>query len=116
MGRLTYAEIRRRYVERERPLPEALEGTLRDDPNPSARAILRAIDRRRRDNRCEGQRLRGILRYERALWDTGIVHVGGVDEAGMSPLAGPVAAGAVIFPPGFRLPGVDDSKKLDARE
>ena len=32
----------------------------------------------------------------------------------MSPLAGPVAAAAVIFPPGFRLPGIDDSKKLDA--
>jgi ribonuclease HII len=31
-------------------------------------------------------------------------------------LAGPVAAAAVVFPPGFRLPGVDDSKKLDAKE
>ena len=45
-----------------------------------------------------------------------MVHVAGVDEAGMSPLAGPVAAAAVIFPPGFRLPGVDDSKRLDASE
>ena len=32
----------------------------------------------------------------------------------MSPLAGPVAAAAVIFKPGSRIPGVDDSKKLDA--
>ena len=29
----------------------------------------------------------------------GVVHVAGVDEAGMSPLAGPVAAAAVIFAP-----------------
>ncbi len=42
------------------------------------------------------------------------MHVAGVDEAGMSPLAGPVAAAAVIFAPGSRIPGVDDSKKLDA--
>jgi ribonuclease HII len=40
--------------------------------------------------------------------------VAGVDEAGMSPLAGPVAAAAVVFAPGSRIPGVDDSKKLDA--
>jgi ribonuclease HII len=115
-ARLSYAEIKKRYVERERSLPKTIELWLRDDPNPSAKAILRAIDRRRRDHRSEGQRLRGILRFERALWAKGVVRVAGVDEAGMSPLAGPVAAGAVIFPPGFRLPGVDDSKKLDAKE
>ena len=34
----------------------------------------------------------------------------------MSPLAGPVAAAAVVFAPGTRIPGVDDSKKLDAGE
>lgn len=43
------------------------------------------------------------------------MHVAGVDEAGMSPLAGPVAAAAVIFAPGSRIPKVDDSKKLDAQ-
>jgi ribonuclease HII len=39
-----------------------------------------------------------------------------VDEAGRGCLAGPVTAGAVLFPSGFdcasRLPGLDDSKKL----
>jgi ribonuclease HII len=113
---LSYAEIRARYVERERPLPEALERALRSDPRPSAKAILHAVDRRRRERRAEGQRLRGILRYERELWGAGIVRVAGIDEAGMSPLAGPVAAAAVVFSPGFRLPGVDDSKKLDEKE
>jgi ribonuclease HII len=115
-ARLTYAEIRKRYVESERSLPKAIERALRADRHPSAEAILHAIDRRRRSRRSEGQRLRGILRFERALWAKGIVRVCGVDEAGMSPLAGPVAAAAVIFPPGFRLPGIDDSKKLDAKE
>jgi ribonuclease HII len=33
-----------------------------------------------------------------------------VDEAGMSPLAGPVSAAAVILKPGTRIVGVDDSK------
>ena len=97
-------------------MPEAVEIALRADKRAGAQALLEAVARRRRDNRAEGQRLRMMLRYETALWSQGTVHVAGVDEAGMSPLAGPVAAAAVIFAPGARLPGVDDSKKLDARE
>ncbi len=40
----------------------------------------------------------------------------GVDEAGRGCLAGPVYAAAVILPPGFRNPGIDDSKKLNSKE
>jgi len=109
-------DLRRRYVDGERPLPASVEAALRADGRAGARAILEAVERRRRANRSEGQRLRTMLRYELALWESGTTHVAGVDEAGMSPLAGPVAAAAVIFPRGARLPGVDDSKKLDARE
>ncbi len=65
-------------------------------------------------NRRAGQRLRRLLRRERELWDAGIGRIAGVDEAGMGPLAGPVVAAAVIFPPGAGLRGVDDSKRLTA--
>ncbi|MBN1633720.1 MAG: ribonuclease HII [Ignavibacteria bacterium] len=36
----------------------------------------------------------------------------GIDEAGRGPLAGPVVVAAVVFPFGFRINGVKDSKKL----
>jgi ribonuclease HII len=36
----------------------------------------------------------------------------GLDEAGRGPLAGPVAAAAVILPPKFKLKGINDSKQL----
>lgn len=36
----------------------------------------------------------------------------GVDEAGRGPLAGEVYAAAVILPPKYKLPGLNDSKKL----
>lgn len=37
------------------------------------------------------------LDHETLYWNQGILHVAGVDEAGMGALAGPVVAGAVIF-------------------
>lgn len=40
----------------------------------------------------------------------------GCDEAGRGCLAGPVFAAAVILPDRFRLPEVDDSKKLNAAQ
>ena len=57
-------------------------------------------------------RLRKLLEPEQALWHDGHRHVAGVDEVGVGPLAGPVVAAAVIFPPGLGLKGVDDSKRL----
>ena len=107
-------ELRARYVEGGRPLPASVEAALAADPRAGARAILDAIARRRRDNRSEGQRIRTMLRFETALWSSGVARIAGVDEAGMSPLAGPVAAAAVILAPGTRIAEVDDSKQLDA--
>ena len=54
---------------------------------------------------------------ERLLWRQGYLQVAGVDEVGRGPLAGPVIAAAVVFPPTFTdtiLPGLNDSKKLSA--
>src|SRR5690606_29140289 len=110
MPRVALARIRRRYLAEGRPLDTAVEAALLADPRPGAKAILDAVKRRRFENRSEGQRLRKLLRYESALWANGVLHVAGIDEAGMSPLAGPVAAAAVIFAPGSRIPHIDDSK------
>jgi ribonuclease HII len=40
----------------------------------------------------------------------------GIDEAGRGPLAGPVVAAAVLLDSAIPLEGVDDSKKLSAKE
>jgi ribonuclease HII len=113
---LSLAAIRLRHVERGRPLPKSLEEELRADPRPGAKAILDAIAKRRYAHRAEGQRLRKMLAFEQPLWAAGLLRVAGVDEAGMSPLAGPVCAAAVVLSPGTRLINCDDSKKLTAAE
>jgi ribonuclease HII len=52
------------------------------------------------------------FRVERSLLKRGIWPVAGIDEAGRGPLAGPVAAAAVVLNP-QRLPrGLNDSKQL----
>jgi ribonuclease HII len=114
--RLSVSELRTRYLEGGRRLPRELELRLRADPRPSARALIDSLDKRRRANRAEGQRLRHMLRYERELWERNVTLIAGVDEAGMSPLAGPVAAAAVILKVGWKAPHVNDSKQLDAKE
>lgn len=55
------------------------------------------------------------LSFESALHARGVHRIAGVDEAGRGPLAGPVAAAAVILPRGFACPGLDDSKKISAK-
>ncbi len=59
-------------------------------------------------------RLALLDRLEREVRRRGYRFVAGVDEAGRGSLAGPVVAAAVILPDDCLLPGLDDSKKLDA--
>ncbi len=37
------------------------------------------------------------LQFEQELWQQGVARIGGVDEVGRGPLAGPVVAGAVVL-------------------
>ncbi len=44
------------------------------------------------------------LKFERAFWSRGLIHIAGLDEVGRGAWAGPVVAGAVIFPLLRRIP------------
>ena len=54
--------------------------------------------------------------FETASLAAGASRVAGVDEAGRGPLAGPVTAAAVRLFPGNIPPGLNDSKKLSAKQ
>lgn len=53
---------------------------------------------------------------ERTARLNGHLVVAGVDEAGRGPLAGPVVAAAAILPMGVEIPGLNDSKLLNAEK
>ncbi len=105
-------ELRERYVTQGQAVPQGLVGELEADGRPGALALVRALRARQADNRSEGQRLRHMLKFENELWAQGFKLIAGVDEAGMGPCAGPVVAGAAILPLGYKLRGLDDSKKI----
>jgi ribonuclease HII len=106
------SELRERYLGGGQRLPSGLLAALEADARAGARTLAKHLRERQRANRAEGQRLRNLLRFEEELWASGHVHVAGVDEAGMAPLAGPVVAAAVILPRGYKLKDLDDSKKI----
>ncbi|MCD8124908.1 MAG: ribonuclease HII [Lachnospiraceae bacterium] len=68
---------------------------------------------KRRTPESEHERLSVMREYERKYAAAGLI--GGVDEAGRGPLAGPVVAACVILPPDCDIFYLDDSKKVTER-
>jgi len=54
--------------------------------------------------------------FEQEAGREGYRRVVGVDEAGRGPLAGPVVAAAVVLPGDCAIDGLNDSKRLTARQ
>lgn len=112
LSRLPVSEVRQRVADG--PLTPQLLAGLQRDRRRGVRALHASARRRFERERAERLRLDAMLNFERVLWRQGVRRIAGVDEAGTGPLAGPVVAAAVVFPPDVRIDGVDDSKKLDA--
>lgn len=58
----------------------------------------------------------GVESFEADIRTQGFRVIAGLDEAGRGPLAGPVVAAAVVLPAKGAWKGIDDSKKLSARQ
>lgn len=89
---------------------------LESDPRAGARSLAARWVRRRQRSEAETRRLEELFACERAAWAEGTTPVAGVDEAGRGPLAGPVVAGAVVFPDITLIRRLKDSKQLGPRE
>ena len=112
-SQVSLKEIQEKYSSPDAMISSQILRRLQRDPRAGARKLYKTLSRRLEEQSRERKRLDAMLHFERLLWKAGIVHIAGVDEVGMGPLAGPVVAAAVIFPPGTEIDGVDDSKALD---
>ena len=61
-------------------------------------------------------RMQELLQIEDELRKSGVNIIAGIDEVGRGPLAGPVYAACVVLPADFRVPGIDDSKKVTEKQ
>jgi ribonuclease HII len=111
---LSLKNIQERYSRPDVTVPPQLLRQLRRDSRTGARKLYQILLRRSEEQSNESRRLEAMLHFERVLWKAGITRIAGVDEVGIGPLAGPVVAAAVVFPPGTTIEGIHDSKLLDA--
>src|SRR5437867_2148597 len=112
-AQLSLKQIHEKYVCDGAPVPAAILRKLQRDSRIGARKLYKILWKRYEDQKRERNRLEAMLHFESVLWKAGIQYIAGVDEVGIGPLAGPVVAAAVVFPPGTELAGIDDSKRLD---
>jgi ribonuclease HII len=113
---LPLAELSRRFRAEGAVPPAGLLEALDADPRAGARALAKRLRERHLKRDAEEKRLAVLCRFEDELSAEGYAAIAGVDEAGVGPCAGPVVAGAVILPRGYRLPGLDDSKKVGGED
>ena len=85
---------------------------LRIDERKSVQSIALKLAKKLDAIRKEDERLELINTYENEGYEKGYLYIGGIDEAGRGPLAGPVVAAVVVFKPNTKIEGINDSKKL----
>lgn len=85
---------------------------LKIDERKSVQSLAVKMAKKLDAIRREEERLEKINEFENEGYKKGYVYIGGIDEAGRGPLAGPVVASVVVFKQGTKIEGINDSKKL----
>lgn len=83
-----------------------------DDGRKGVQQLIAKFKREEEKLNAERKRLETMRVFEKKYSSYKLI--AGIDEAGRGPLAGPVAAGAVILPENCRILYLNDSKKLSA--
>ena len=110
---MTIQEMKQRLEQAGNAEISALLELYKEDPRAGVRKLAADYEKRKEAEKREQERLVAMTAYERQYAFLGAVC--GIDEAGRGPLAGPVAAAAVILPEGLLIPYVNDSKKLSEK-
>ena len=113
MSEKKISEIQQQYKETsEVLLPEFIEEYI-NDGRPGVSKIIGMAQKRMEKLRIEKERIEALKEYEKAYWPE-YDYIGGIDEVGRGPLAGPVVTACVILPKDCSILYINDSKKLSA--
>lgn len=88
----------------------------KNDVRLGVKKLAESAEKKIEKHNKELERLENITKYERKYQSMGIKYVGGIDEVGRGPYAGPVVTACVILPEGCMIEGVNDSKKLSQKK
>ncbi|MCD8036604.1 MAG: ribonuclease HII [Clostridiales bacterium] len=94
-------------------LPEKIE-IFRNDDRSGVIKLVESFDKKYNAYIKELERIKSISVFEKELRDNGYRLIGGIDEVGRGPLAGPVVTAVAILPENCSILGINDSKKLSA--
>ena len=113
MSEKKISEIQKQYQETELPLlPDFIEEYI-NDCRPGVSKIIGQALKRMEKLRVEKERIEKLKEYEYKYWEK-YDYIGGIDEVGRGPLAGPVVTACVILPKDCDILYINDSKKLSA--
>jgi len=106
------SEIREEFSKADSSKREEMFALYADDGRKGVQQLIIKYKREEEKITAERARLEGMRVFEKKFSSYKLI--AGVDEAGRGPLAGPVAAGAVILPEDCEILYLNDSKKLSA--
>lgn len=94
----------------------ALLKAMKEDSRVSVVKLGQQFWKQKLRQEKERERLLHMYAVETTYYNDSVYHVAGVDEAGRGPVAGPVMIAAVILPPYWECPGLNDSKKVSPKK
>ncbi|SDC00755.1 MULTISPECIES: ribonuclease HII [unclassified Candidatus Frackibacter] len=103
------AELKKKELNR---ITDDLIEQLEADGRKGVKTLSKRYRNKKLRAKQEKEKFQRMQKFEKKLFAKGYELIGGVDEAGRGPLAGPVVASVVILPQDIFIPGLDDSKKL----
>lgn len=113
MSEKKISEIQKEYKETsELLLPDFIQEYI-NDGRPGVSKIIGIAQKRMEKLRIERERIERLKEYENQYWPE-FDYIGGIDEVGRGPLAGPVVTACVVLPKDCSILYINDSKKLSA--
>ncbi|MGE1063399.1 ribonuclease HII [Megasphaera paucivorans] len=115
ISKVSVKDIKKMLENEKIHIPTLLENMEKDSRDSVCKLRTSFLKRKLREEQ-ERERLEAMFSFETFYYNQGIYHIAGIDEAGRGPVAGPVMVAAVILPPYWECPGLNDSKKVSPKK